>query len=67
MRNIAILSLLLACAVRALAGTFRADEIPNVQRMDRRRYVSDPVLKKPYLHFWGMKWKSMHMPTVEYR
>ena len=24
-------------------------------------------LKKPYLHFWGMKWKSMHMPTVEYR
>lgn len=23
--------------------------------------------KKPYLHFWGMKWKSMHMPTVEYR
>ena len=42
MRNIAILCLLLACALPALAGTYRADEIPNVQRMDRRRYVSDP-------------------------
>lgn len=42
MRKIAILSLLLACALPALAGTYRADEIPNVQRMDRRRYVSDP-------------------------
>ena len=34
MRNIAILCLLLACALPALAGTYRADEIPNVQRMD---------------------------------
>ena len=34
--------LLLACALPALAGTYRANEIPNVQRMDRRRYVSDP-------------------------
>ena len=42
MRNIAILCLLLACTLPALAGTYRADEIPNVQRMDRRRYVSDP-------------------------
>ena len=42
MRNIAILCLLLACALPALAGTYRVDEIPNVQRMDRRRYVSDP-------------------------
>ena len=42
MRNIAILCLLLACALPALAGTYRANEIPNVQRMDRRRYVSDP-------------------------
>lgn len=42
MRKIAILCLLLACALPALAGTYRADEIPNVQRMDRRRYVSDP-------------------------
>lgn len=42
MRKIAILSLLLACALPALAGTYRADEIPNVQRMDRRRYVSNP-------------------------
>ena len=42
MRNIAILCLLLACALPALAGTYRADEIPNVQCMDRRRYVSDP-------------------------
>lgn len=33
MRNIAILCLLLACALPALAGTYRADEIPNVQRM----------------------------------
>ena len=42
MRKITILCLLLACALPALAGTYRADEIPNVQRMDRRRYVSDP-------------------------
>lgn len=42
MRKIAILCLLLACALPALAETYRADEIPNVQRMDRRRYVSDP-------------------------
>ncbi len=42
MRKIAILCLLLACALPALAGTYRPDEIPNVQRMDRRRYVSDP-------------------------
>lgn len=42
MRKIAILCLLLACTLPALAGTYRADEIPNVQRMDRRRYVSDP-------------------------
>ena len=34
--------MLLACTLPALAGTYRADEIPNVQRMDRRRYVSDP-------------------------
>ena len=42
MRKITILCLLLACALPALAGTYRADEIPNVQRMDRRRYVSNP-------------------------
>ena len=42
MRKIAILCLLFACALPALAGTYRPDEIPNVQRMDRRRYVSDP-------------------------
>lgn len=49
MRNIAILCLLLACALPALAGTYRADEIPNVQRMAPARYVSDPdgILSPP--------------------
>ena len=42
MRKIAILCLLLVGALPALAGSYRPDEIPNVQRMDRRRYVSDP-------------------------
>ena len=42
MRNIAILCLLLVGALPALAGSYRPDEIPNVQRMDRRRYVSNP-------------------------
>ena len=42
MKKITILCLLLACALPALAGTYRPDEIPNVQRMDRQRYVSDP-------------------------
>ena len=39
MRKIAILCLLLVGALPALAGSYRPDEIPNVQRMDRRRYV----------------------------
>ena len=42
MRKIAILCLLLVGALPALAGSYRPDEIPNVQRMDRRRYVSNP-------------------------
>ena len=42
MKKITILCLLLACALPALAGTYRPEQIPNVQRMDRQRYVSDP-------------------------
>ena len=42
MRKIAILCLLLACALPSLAGTYRPEQVPNVQQMDRRRYVSDP-------------------------
>ena len=42
MRKIAILCLLLVGVLPALAGSYRPDEIPNVQRMDRRRYVSNP-------------------------
>ncbi len=42
MKKITILCLLLACALSALAGTYRPEQIPNVQRMDRQRYVSDP-------------------------
>ena len=42
MRKIAILCLLLVGALPALAGSYRPDEIPNVQRVDRRRYVSNP-------------------------
>ena len=42
MKKITILCLLLACALPAFAGTYRPEQIPNVQRMDRQRYVSDP-------------------------
>ena len=42
MKKITLLCLLLAGTLSALAGTYRPDEIPNVQRMDRQRYVSDP-------------------------
>ena len=42
MKKMTILCLLLAGTLSALAGTYRPDEIPNVQRMDRQRYVSDP-------------------------
>lgn len=42
MKRIAILCLLLACALPLVAGTYRTEQIPNVQRMDRRRYVSNP-------------------------
>ncbi|WP_290540858.1 YgcG family protein [Alistipes sp.] len=42
MRKITILCLLLACVLPAFAGTYRSEQIPNVQLTDRRRYVSDP-------------------------
>lgn len=42
MRKITILCLLLACALPVFAGTYRPEQIPNVQRMDGSRYVSDP-------------------------
>ena len=42
MKKITILCLLLACALPAFAGTYRPEQIPNGQRMDRQRYVSDP-------------------------
>lgn len=42
MRRFAILCLLLVCAFPALAGTYRVEQIPNVQRADARRYVSNP-------------------------
>ena len=42
MRKITILCLLLAGVLTSVAGTYRTDQIPNVQRMDRRRYVSNP-------------------------
>lgn len=42
MKKITILCLLLACALPVFAGTYRTGDIPNVQRMDRRRYVSNP-------------------------
>lgn len=40
-RQIAICWLLL-CTLTASAGTYRPEQIPNVQRADARRYVSDP-------------------------
>lgn len=43
MKKHALLSLLLVgLLVPAFAATYRVDEIPNVQRMDSRRYVSNP-------------------------
>ncbi len=42
MRKFAILCLLLVCALPSLAGTYRPEQVPNVQQMDRRRYVSNP-------------------------
>lgn len=42
MRKFAILCLLLVCALLSLAGTYRPEQVPNVQQMDRRRYVSNP-------------------------
>ena len=42
MRKITILCQLLACALPVFAGTYRPEQIPNVQRMDGSRYVSDP-------------------------
>ena len=41
--------------------------IPHQKQSFSREMGKSTSLKKPYLHFWGMKWKSMHMPTVEYR
>lgn len=42
MRKQLILCLLLFCGLSAVAGTYRVEEIPNVQRADRTRYVSNP-------------------------
>lgn len=42
MRKFTILCLLLVCALPSLAGTYRPEQVPNVQQMDRRRYVSNP-------------------------
>lgn len=42
MKRFFILCLLCAPCLAALAGTYRVDDIPNVQRTDRTRYVSNP-------------------------
>lgn len=43
MKRALILGLLLVATLNTvLAATYRTDEIPNVQRLDRRRYVSNP-------------------------
>lgn len=42
MRPYALLLLLLLSGVSALAGTYRVEEVPNVQLADRTRYVSNP-------------------------
>lgn len=42
MRRFIILCLLLVPSLAAQARTYRAEEIPNVQRADRTRYVSNP-------------------------
>lgn len=42
MKKITLLCLLLFGAMSAVAGTYRIEQIPNVQRMDARRYVSNP-------------------------
>lgn len=42
MRKLAIIALLLACTSGVLAATYRVEEVPNVQRLDARRYVSNP-------------------------
>lgn len=41
-RSLLFCLLFLAAAVPAAAGTYRVEEIPHVQRADRRRYVSNP-------------------------
>ncbi|MEG2060455.1 MAG: TPM domain-containing protein [Alistipes sp.] len=42
MRKLLLLFLLLFSTWCAVAGTYRVDDVPNVQRMDRTRYVSNP-------------------------
>lgn len=42
MKRILLLCLMLCDMVLAVAGTYRVEEIPNVQQRDRRRYVSNP-------------------------
>lgn len=42
MKRLFLCCLLLCCATALAAAGYRADEIPNVQRMDRTRYVSNP-------------------------
>ena len=41
-RSLLFCLLFLAATVPAAAGTYRVEEIPHVQRADRRRYVSNP-------------------------
>ena len=41
-RSLLFCLLFLAAALPAAAGTYRVEEIPHVQRADRRRYVSNP-------------------------
>ena len=42
MRRFIILCLLLFASLAAQARSYRAEDIPNVQRADRTRYVSNP-------------------------
>ena len=43
MKKLLLLATLLAATLLpGVAATYRVDDIPNVQRLDRRRYVSNP-------------------------